>query len=113
MTNPAPAASEPGKQGTRSTTSVEVDIFGTTYKVRSANDEEHLQRLADFVDGKMREIATHTAAVDTTKIAVLAALNIADQLVREAGSLGRESEIDHRVAQLTDRLRDALEGRTR
>lgn len=106
MTNPAPTTKSPA----RSTTSVEVEIFGASYNVRSANDEAHLQQLAEFVDGKMREIAAHTTAIDTTKIAVLAALNIADQLVKEAGSLGKESEIEERVDRLNDRLRGALEG---
>jgi cell division protein ZapA len=93
----------------RTTTSVEVEIFGAIYNVRSANDEAHLERLAQFVDSKMKEIAAHTTAVDTTKIAVLAALNIADQLVKEAGGLGNESEIEARVGRLADRLQGALE----
>ncbi|REJ81839.1 MAG: cell division protein ZapA [Acidobacteria bacterium] len=93
----------------RATTTVEVEIFGSVFNVRSASDEEHLQRLARFVDGKMKEIAAHTTAVDTTKIAVLAALNIADQLVREAGSLGSEREIEERLGKLADRLHSALE----
>jgi cell division protein ZapA len=60
--------------------SVKVQIFGQTYTIRGELDERYVQRLAAYVDGKMSAIADATATVDTQKVAVLAALAIADEL---------------------------------
>ncbi|HMQ03486.1 MAG TPA: cell division protein ZapA [Pyrinomonadaceae bacterium] len=60
--------------------SVEVQIYGQVYNIRSAGDDEYIQRLANFVDGKMREISSGTLTVDSLKVAILAALHIADEL---------------------------------
>lgn len=59
---------------------VKVQIFGQTYAIRGELDEEYVQKLAAYVDEKMRAIADATATVDTQKLAVLAALAIADEL---------------------------------
>jgi cell division protein ZapA len=59
---------------------VKVQIFGQTYTIRGELDERYVQRLAAYVDGKMSAIADATATVDTQKVAVLAALAIADEL---------------------------------
>ncbi len=92
-------------------TTIEVEIFGSTYKVRGDNDPEQLQGLADVVDGKMREIATQTATVDTAKIAILAALNIAEELRScRAGMDGERRQVTQRVAGLLGQLESALEG---
>jgi cell division protein ZapA len=59
---------------------VKVQIFGQTYAIRGELDEAYVQKLAAYVDEKMRAIADATATVDTQKLAVLAALAIADEL---------------------------------
>ena len=59
-----------------------VEIFGQTYNVRGEGDPEYLSELARFVDGRMREVAGQVATVDPMKIAILAALNIADEFSR-------------------------------
>jgi cell division protein ZapA len=59
---------------------VKAQIFGQTYSIRGDLDEVYVQKLAAFVDEKMRTIAEATATVDTQKAAVLAALAIADEL---------------------------------
>ena len=58
--------------------STTVEIFGQTYNVRGEGDPDYLTELARFVDSRMREVAAEVATVDTAKIAILAALNIAD-----------------------------------
>jgi cell division protein ZapA len=58
---------------------VKVQIFGQTYAIRGELDEAYVQKLAAYVDEKMRAIADATATVDTQKLAVLAALAIADE----------------------------------
>jgi cell division protein ZapA len=59
---------------------VKVQIFGQTYAIRGDLDEAYVQKLAAYVDEKMRMIAEATVTVDTQKAAVLAALAIADEL---------------------------------
>jgi cell division protein ZapA len=58
----------------------QVEIFGQTYNVRAEGDSAYIHDLARFVDSRMKEVAEKTATVDTTKIAILAALNISDDL---------------------------------
>jgi cell division protein ZapA len=59
---------------------VKVQIFEQTYSIRGELDEKYVQKLAKYVDEKMHAIADATATVDTQKVAVLAALAIADEL---------------------------------
>ncbi len=65
----------------RATTSVSVEIYDQTYNLR-APDPEYIQRLAAMVDGKMRAVSSNGSTVDSLRVAVLAALNIADELLR-------------------------------
>lgn len=57
-----------------------VQIFGQTFSVGGELDEAYVQKLASYVDKKMRAISNMTPTVDTQKIAVMAALAIADEL---------------------------------
>ena len=66
----------------KTTTATEVEIFGSVYHVRGEKNPEYLHSLAEMVDRKMREIGQHVSTVDTSKIAILAALNLADELVQ-------------------------------
>jgi cell division protein ZapA len=59
---------------------VKIEIYDQAYNVNADQNEEHLQELAAYVDAKMREVATATRMVDSLKVAVLASLNIADEL---------------------------------
>lgn len=93
-----------------SSTSVDVEIFGATYHVRGEHDREHLERLAEVVDSKMREIGEKVPTVDTGKIAILAALNLADELVQcNNQQEGERVEIMEKVAELTGVLTAALD----
>lgn len=60
----------------------EVEIFGQTYNVRGDGDPDYLTELARYVDARMREVAAEVTTVDPMKIAILAALNIADEFSR-------------------------------
>jgi cell division protein ZapA len=65
----------------RTSTSVSVDIYDQTYHLR-APDPEYIERLANTVDAKMRAVSANSNTVDSLRVAVLAALNIADELMR-------------------------------
>jgi cell division protein ZapA len=58
---------------------VSVDIYDQTYHLRG-HDPEYIRSLAERVDSKMRAVAAHGKTVDSLRVAVLAALNIADEL---------------------------------
>jgi cell division protein ZapA len=60
------------------TSSVRVEIFDQAYNLRGS-DPDYILKLAEYVDGKMRAVAEQTHTVDTVRLAVLAALNIADE----------------------------------
>ena len=60
--------------------SVEVNIFNQVYSLRTNREVEHIKRIAGLVDERMRLISGHTTAHDLAKIAIFAALNIADEL---------------------------------
>src|SRR4026207_1422598 len=61
---------------------IRVEIYNQTYNIRSDGDSEYLMKLAEFVDGRMREISSGTLTVDSLKVAILAARHIADELNR-------------------------------
>ncbi|MEL7060801.1 MAG: cell division protein ZapA [Acidobacteriota bacterium] len=95
----------------RSITSTDVEIFGAVYHVRGEQDRETLHRLAAIVDRKMREIGDHVPVVDSGKIAILAALNLADELVQNNQQQeGERAGIDDRMRGLIDRLDAAIDG---
>jgi cell division protein ZapA len=67
---------------TASTPTIRVEIYNQTYNIRSDGDSEYITQLAEFVDARMREISSGTLTVDSLKVAILAALHIADELHR-------------------------------
>jgi cell division protein ZapA len=60
--------------------SIEVTIFNQTYSLRSLSGDEHVRRIASLVDERMRQIASSITTHDVSKIAILAALNFADEM---------------------------------
>ena len=58
--------------------SVRVEIFDQAYNLRGS-DPDYILKLAEYVDSKMRAVASATNTIDTVRLAVLAALNIADE----------------------------------
>jgi len=61
---------------------IRVEIYNQTYNIRSDGDTEYIIQLAEFVDSRMREISSGTLTVDSLKVAILAALHVADELHR-------------------------------
>jgi cell division protein ZapA len=61
---------------------IRVEIYNQTYNIRSDGDGDYIKKLAEFVDARMREISSGTLTVDSLKVAILAALHIADELHR-------------------------------
>ena len=87
----------------------QVEIFGQTYNVRAEGDSSYIYDLARFVDSRMREVADRTATIDPTKIAILAALNISDDLFQvQKQRKDNPSDAVARAERLIRKLDDAL-----
>jgi cell division protein ZapA len=71
-----------GTSDAMGTPTIRVEIYNQTYNIRSDGDSEYVTELAEFVDRRMREISSGTLTVDSLKVAILAALHIADELHR-------------------------------
>ena len=95
---------------------VHVEILGQTYAVRAGGDPAYVEKLAASLDQQMKEVSRASGAVDSLRVAVLTALNLADEcarLRREAEEARRESRstgtgVDERVARLARKLGAAL-----
>ena len=87
-----------------------VEIFGRRFELRATETSERVEELARYVDRRMRELADVSPHVDTSKLAVLTALNIADELFKEQETEPgtRAEQIRQRVEGLIARLDEVL-----
>jgi cell division protein ZapA len=90
-------------------TSVRVEIFDQAYNLRGS-DAEYILKLAEYVDSKMRAVAEQTNTIDTVRLAVLAALNIADEyhLLKRNSHVGASTYVQ-RANRLANALDEVLE----
>lgn len=89
-----------------------VQILGKDYPIASDQNREYVQKLAEYVDRKMSEIAHQGEALSSGKIAVQACLNIADELMRTKNE--REQlirSIQGRISAIAKMIEDRLESR--
>jgi cell division protein ZapA len=85
---------------------VSVQIMGQTLTVASEAGDEWVKSVAEAVDGKIRDIRAGTQAASSVNLAILAALNFADELER----LRREHrELVDRIAEMNKRLSVAID----
>jgi cell division protein ZapA len=88
---------------------VKVEIHGQEYPIRSGLDPAYVAELASYVDTKMRLASRETVTGDTLKIAVLAAINIADECFRmQAEDRQRRDSLTTRAEELERMLDLAL-----
>ncbi len=104
----ATATKQPQVQDS-SNSSVRVEIFDQGYNLRGT-DPEYILKLAAYVDSKMRAVAEQTHTVDSARLAVLAALNIADEyhLLRKTTEAGNPDS-SKRARQLLSALDEVLQ----
>jgi cell division protein ZapA len=87
---------------------ISVEIHGQRYPIRSTLEQEYVARLAAYVDDKMRAAADSTSTGDSLRLAVLAALNLADVLFRcRDATRARSGELAERAGEL-ERLLDRV-----
>jgi len=82
---------------------VKVVIFGEEHSIRSSDESEFVMEVADYVDKKMRDIATKNKNLSPNKIAMLTALNIAGELF----DLKRKNE--NSLSDVENRTKNILE----
>ena len=87
---------------------ISVDISGQRYPIRTTLEPEYVARLAAYVEEKMRASAESTPSTDAVRLAVLAALNIADELFRcRETNRARSGQLAERAEEL-ERLVDRV-----
>ncbi|MGA2890988.1 MAG: cell division protein ZapA [Terracidiphilus sp.] len=88
---------------------VTVTIYDQTYHL-SGQNVEHVRGLAELVDARMRAVAAQGRTVDSLRVAVLAALNLADELSQAEQAGGADARMGHaRVTNLRGLLDEVLE----
>lgn len=87
---------------------MEIEIYGRKHKIRvkGEEDQQYINHLTSYVDQKMNEVATKSKSADTIKIAVLAALNIADEYFLTQKKLDQLNEV---IGEMESKM-ESLEG---
>lgn len=95
---------------------LKINIYGTEYPIKSDPDTnaEYIMKVAEYVDHKMREIEQSTQAKSALKVAILAALNITDELFQERAKENSPApEVDVKIKTLSESLERILEQASR
>ncbi len=80
---------------------ITVKIFGREYKIKGHADKDYIEEMAKYVDEKMRELSGNSSLPSQDTLAILAALNIADELFQQRGQLsGTFSSVDEKADHL-------------
>jgi cell division protein ZapA len=79
----------------------EVYICGSKYRIKSDEDEAYIEQVASYVSDRMKEFESKSQVVTTSKIAVMTAFSIADELIKLKKAIEQESDI-------LDKLEDKL-----
>jgi len=93
------------------TNRVRVDIFGSTYTIRGDASPDYIKSLAEYVDRKMNEVSDSTGSSNQVQLAILAALNIADEYFQISRvRTGAEGALEEKARMLISMLDEGLIG---
>jgi cell division protein ZapA len=93
---------------------VDIEVYGQRYTVKGEAEEEHVKRVAAFVDQQMRSLAQGMKTTTLAKLAVLTALNIADQFMKLDDERRQgEAELERRAAHLMESIEEQLQSTPR
>ena len=91
--------------------SKKIQIYGKTYSLKSSSSEMDAEEVAGYVDSRMRELATARSKTSTLDLAILAALNIAQELLELKGQIEVKGELEEeKIRQLVAALDKELQG---
>ena len=89
---------------------LEVDILGTSFTIQAAEDPLYLKQLVGYVERAVRQIQERSRSYEPIKIALLAALNVADELFRCRSARGVEAPADsEEIERITERLIETID----
>jgi cell division protein ZapA len=89
---------------------VSISIFGQEYSVKAPADPEYILKIAEYLDGKMREVQSgFTTPQSSTRIAILAAMNITDELFnsRQSGE-SEDTEVEQKITSLIELIDESI-----
>ncbi len=86
-----------------------VEILGREYRIRSADDEAYVREVARYVDAKLREVSQGSTLPPSDRVAILAAMNIADELFQARRAANDEmSTIEKKTQSLISLLDESM-----
>ncbi len=92
------------------TKTIEVEVFGHRFSLQGEGDEAYFHELAEYVDTQMRTLAGQTKTSTPTKLAILAAINVTDELFRlQRHDNSGETEMERRAQLLVEKIDEHLE----
>ena len=89
---------------------VKISIFGQEYSVKAPADETYIRKIAEYLDGKMREVQSgFSTTQSSTRIAILAGMNITDELftAKQSGE-SDNSEAEEKISSLIELIDESL-----
>jgi cell division protein ZapA len=87
-----------------------IQIYGKTYSLKSSSSEVGAEEVADYVDSRMRELASARSKTSTLDLSILAALNIAQELLELKGQSEAKGELEEeKIQQLVAALDKELQ----
>jgi cell division protein ZapA (FtsZ GTPase activity inhibitor) len=87
--------------------SIEVSLLGSSFTIQSRYDPAYMAQVIGFLQGKIREVQAGSSIKDNLKIALLAALNVVDELFRlRSRPEGSDSQ---QIKEITERLIDTID----
>ncbi len=91
---------------------IEIEVFGHRFSLQGEGEEAYFHELAEYVDEHMRTLAKQTRTSTPTKLAILTAINVTDQLFRQQRHKDSgESEMERRAELLVEAIDEHLESR--
>ena len=92
---------------------IKVSIFGKDYEVKGNTDEKYIEDLANYVDSIMRDISKRSSSFSSGNIAILAALNIADEMFRERQQFKEYiEELEKELKNILDKMNEKSDDNT-
>ncbi|MCH8288465.1 MAG: cell division protein ZapA [Candidatus Marinimicrobia bacterium] len=89
---------------------VKVDIYGKEYTVKGQADSSYIESVAEYVDSKMKEVDANVPFESSLRVAILAAMNITDELFSQKSLKNVKNEdIEEKARILVQELEDTLE----
>ena len=90
---------------------VKVDIYGKEYTVKGQADSTYIESVAEYVDSKMKEVDANVPFESSLRVAILAAMNITDELFSQKSSKNvKNDDLEEKAKILAQALEDTLEG---